>query len=187
MTITSLDQKEWEGLYPEINESAGSWGCSIDQKTDYGLWKVVSTYNPKHHTRNGWFAIFTFLREVQEFPWIVTAAYLAAQKGVAPDEAWTVGSFFQISSGHSCLAASSYPNNCLAYVKQYHLKDRFKEINSRGSLNAVYALPKTGAAERPGGYVSIFKHLQQDDKLKEWVTLGWNKPSVDSALKRYLF
>ncbi len=168
--ISELTQDEWLPLTEQISKN-NVWDLHAFEK-DVPWIKVVVKPKPGQ-TRTAWFALLTFLREPQEYPQHVKAAYRAYKNGLPVSSAWALSYLYQLSSGHSALACQYYRESFVEDIKQYSLKDKFKECakrTDRASLNDIFGFK---GQYYSGTCNSVLKALMNSDEAQEFVHLAW--------------
>lgn len=136
--ITELTQDEWKPVSDTVFKTNDWDQYSFDKDVPW----IKAVVKPKSdQTRLAWFAFLTFLREPQEYPAHVKAAYRAYKNGLSVSQAWALAYLYQMASNHSVLANPYYNKSFMEDIKKYSLKDRFIECtktSGRASLNGIF-------------------------------------------------
>lgn len=177
-TIEDLTLKEWKETAKIVNRNG--WSV-IGFDYEVPIWKVVSK-QPKTTHRQGWFAFFTFLREIQEYPQIVEAAFRASKTGLTPSESWVAASLFQTHGGHTALYNAWIDIKDTAdKAKKYSLADCFSKIHKEGpNLNVGF-----GMTDKPISYLNVYTKIQTDKWLKEFCSRAWNDTTIKYLTRIY--
>lgn len=175
--ISELTLDEWLPLTKQIKVD---WDLHAFEKDV--PWIKVVVKPDTGQTRTAWFALLTFLREPQEYPQYVKAAYRAYKNGLPVSSAWALAYLYQLSSGHSALACQYYRESFMEDIKQYSLKDKFKECAKRtdqASLNYIFGF------NRQGNHKNVLKALINSKKAQEFVHLAWEPGHTEWILNFY--
>ena len=177
--ISELTQDEWLPLTERIKDNI-DWDLHAFEKDV--PWIKVVVKPDTGQTRTAWFALLTFLREPQEYPQHIKAAYRAYKNGLPVSSAWALAYLYQFSSGHSALACQYYRESFMEDIKQYSLKDKFKECAKRtdqASLNYIFGF------NRQGNHKNVLKALINSKKAQEFVHLAWEPGHTEWILNYY--
>lgn len=143
LKVEATTKEEFDKACKQLSVDKSSWDY-YDMSNDVPWITVKFSHNK--HKWGGIFAMWTFFREVQEFPWIVHGAWkLNKNLGIPPDEAWIIASTLQFCTGHSACVGYYYPDNFLKLAKENPLSKRFLSIalherRTGLSLNRAFSL-----------------------------------------------
>lgn len=177
-TIEDLTLEEWK----ETAKTVGRNGWDpVNVDYEVPIWKVVSK-QPKTTNRQGWFAFFTFLREIQEYPQMVEAAFRASKTGLTPSESWVAAALLQDCGGHTTLWNAWIDIEDTANkAKKYSLADCFDKTYKIGlSLNLGFGMVSTNTTSR-----NVYAKIQKDKKLKEFCNRAWNNTTINYMTQRF--
>ncbi len=177
-TIEDLTLKEWKKTAKTV--SRNGWG-PVDLDYEVPIWKVVSK-QPKTTKRQGWLAFFTFLREIQEYPQMVEAAFRASKTGLTPSESWVAAALLQECGGHTTLYNAWIDIKDTAdKAKKYSLADCFSKIHESSlSLNVGF-----GMVDKATAYQDVYAKIHKDKGLKEFCSRAWNDKTINYIAPRY--